>query len=333
MHANVRFGLFAGALSIGIVAQGCSAPPSDSSPHFVHAHAEIVGASSSAAKKAAVKVMEGTESSVQIVELNGFYQGCVDRDGPWSVAVTGSDIQLDNPPLMVVQDDVGCQLVATEVRADQLYEAAGPLPVNGGPSQSSSFTPLASDGGAAQVAFYASGFNTDPSFGTDFTLILFYSPGPNQTSTGTGATYTTNSAGLQALQAPAPDYTVDLSQMVIQTDANQMVVSASGPASLSLGGFPGSGYVIDDGTLPANPTFGQVDALYTSQPPMQLQWNGFAIDATALSLASNQLPVVRNIVIAGGWIGGVRSYQVISIIFEPATDLTPSAKRIQTVRK
>jgi hypothetical protein len=344
MLANSRFALSAGALFIGVAAQGCSQPV-DSSPHFVHGRVAVTsvaasaastdGGTASAVKTAAVKTRDQNfEPGVPLVELNGFYEGCIDRTGPWSVAVTGNSITLDNPPLMVVQGDVNCQLIATEVRADQLYEAATPLQIDSWfPSPASSFTPLVPDG-APQVAFYASGANMDPGYGDDFTLMLFYSPGPNQTSAGTGATYATSSAGLEANQVPAPDYSVDLSEIAIQTDANQTVTSASGPVSFSINGTTGTGYVIDDGTLPTNPTFGDLDALYTGQSPTPVPWNNsFSIDASALSLQWNQLPLVRNVVIAGDWITGVRSYQVISVTFEPATDLTPMIRRIQTVRK
>jgi len=339
MLANARFALSAGALFIGIAAQGCSAPTA-SSPHFVHGSAEISGATSSAAKTDLVKKMVDPAmprySGVQIVELNGFYQGCTDQQGLWSVAVDGSDIQLDNPALMVVQNDVNCQLIATEVRADQLYEASAPLQMSQwGLSQASSFTPLASeDGGAPQVAFYASGINTDPDYYSDFMLLLIYSPGPNDTSVGTGATFTTNSASLQTDQVPAPDYSVDMSQMSVQVDANQMVQSASGPASFNFSDVPGMGYVIDDGTLPPNPTFAQLDALYTGQSPTPIQmWNNFSIDQSAFSLQGNQLPLVRNVVIASEWLNGVASYQFISITFNPANDATAEVKGIRTVRK
>jgi hypothetical protein len=338
MLANARFGLFAGALVIGTLSQGCAAP-TGSSPQFVHARAEVVGGPSATTpmtKRAAIRPMDDSEGAgVQIVELNGYYQGCMDLAGPWSVAVNGADIQLDNPALMVVQNDVNCQLIATEVRADQLYEATSPQQLSvWDPSQASQFTALDSDGGSPQVAFYASGTNTDPGFSGDFTLVLFYSAGANDMTTAMSATYSTSSASVVSDQIPAPDYGVDLSQIEIQTDANQVVMETSGQATFYLNYQSGTGYVIDDGTLPENPTFGQLDAMYTSQSPTLVQGSYFQVDASTFDLQGYQLPLVRNVIIAGGWTNSVTSYQVMSITFNGATDLTSDAKRVlTTIRK
>ncbi len=336
MLQNARFGLLTGALFAGLASTGCSAPTA-ATPHLVHAHAEVALApsapSSSAAKTAEIKPMNVTHSSgVQIVELNGVYQGCVEMSGAWSVAVNGNDVALDNPPLTVVQADFNCQLLVTSVRADQIYTAASPIPTQMGPEQSSSFSAV----GTSEVAFYASAWNMDPGYFGDFTLFLFYSPGPNQTPTGVNATYTTNPASpAQAEQVPAPDYTVDLSQMTIQTDANNWVTSASGPATFNFGSNPGSGYVIDDGTLSANPTFGELDALYKSQTPTPITWyQGFSIDASALSIQWNMLPLVRSVVIGNDWMNGVSGYQNVTITFEPASNAIPDGeKRFQSTKK
>jgi hypothetical protein len=338
MLNNRRLGLLTSALFLGIAAPGCSAE--SGAPHLVHARAEIVGGPSSAsttAKTAAIKPMGVSDASgVQIVEVNGVYQGCLEMSGAWSVAVSGDDVELDNPPLAVVQADFNCQLVITSARADQLYVASSPRPAGGGePQQSSSFTAPSGDDGAPQVAFYASAVNTDPGYFGDFTLLFFYSPGPNQTSTGTTATYTTNTANpVDVNQLPAPDYSVDLSQMTLQTDANNWVTSASGPASFAFNSYPGSGYVIDDGTLPPNPTFGQLDALFTSQTATPIPWGGnFTIDASALSLQGIQLPAVRNVIIGNDWFDGVSAYQNVSIAFASPSDPIPgSGKRIQSAK-
>jgi hypothetical protein len=339
MLANPRIALFTGSLSIGIAALGCSAQPG--APHLVHATAEIVGGpsavSSGTANTAAIKPMLAPPpqaSGVQIVELNGAYQGCVEMSGAWSVAVNGSNVDLDNPPLTVVEADGNCQLVITSVRANQLYVASSPLLAGGEPQQSSSFTAASEDGGTPQVAFYANAVNTDPGYFGDFTLILFYSPEPNQTSTGTTATYTTNSASPAEIdQLPTPNYSVDLSQMTIQTDANNVVTSASGQASFAFNSISGSGYVVDDGTLHDDPTFGQLDALYTSQTPTPIPWDGsFAIDASALSIQGTQLPAVRSVVIGSDSMNGVSAYQNVTIAIAAADDSTPNGeKRAQMV--
>jgi hypothetical protein len=337
MIGNRRLGLLTAALFLGIAAPGCSAP--SDAPHLVHAKAEVAGSmsgtSSGTTKTAAIKPKAmglSDESGVQIVELNGVYQGCVQMSGAWSVAVNGNDgIVLDNPPLEVVQADFNCQLLVTSVRADQIYTASSPIQTGEfGPQQTSSFTVASEDGGAPQVAFYANAWNMDPGYFGDFTLFFFYSPGPNQTSAGTTATYTTNAArDAQTDELPAPDYSVDLSQMTIQTDANGWVTSATGPANFTFNSVQANGYVIDDGTLPANPTFGELDALYTSQSPTQLTCCGnwsFSIDASALSIQWTQLPAVRNVVIGGGW-GGLSTYQNVAITFSPPSGSTPQREK------
>jgi hypothetical protein len=335
MLGNARFVLVTGALFLGIAASGCSAAPG--AAHLVHATAKVEGAPSATPKTASLRAMDDPQdSSVQIVELNGTYEGCLEMSGAWSVAVNGSDVVLDNPPLEVVQADFNCQLLLTSVRADQLYFPTSPLQISDWMGQSSAFSPQASeDGGAPQVAFYASAGNMDPGYFNDFQLLLFYSSAPNETSSGTSATYTTNtSSGAEADQVAAPDYSVDLSQISIQADANGLVTSASGPVSFNYQWTPGSGYVIDDGTLPANPTFGQVDALFTSQTSSPIQWGNFSVDQSAFSLQWNQLPLVRNVVIQNAWGSGLSSYEVVTITFNPPGGETPNfVRKTQVARK
>lgn len=328
MFATRRFGFVAGALLLGGAAQGCSAP-AGSSAQVVHARAELVGSTSSGLKTATASKRPMAETQgpgAQIVEVNGIYQGCTDREGPWSVAIE-SDVALDYPALTVVQNDASCQLIATEVRGDQLYEANAPLPVD--LSATTSFSP---QGAAGSTSFYASVLNLDPGFGGDFTLVLFYSPDVSQTTADMGVTFSTTSAGLVANQIPAPDYGVDMSQMTIQVDANEVVQSASGLAIFNVESIGGLGYVIDYGTLPPSPTFAQLDALYGSQEPASIDWGGFQVDASMLSLEGSTLPVVRNVVIGTDFVNGVRSYQVITIDFEPPVDTTRSPQ-LATVRK
>jgi hypothetical protein len=234
----------------------------------------------------------------------------------------------------------GDDIILDNLRADLIYTASSPILAGEfGPQQAASaFTAASEDGGTPEVAFYANAWNMEPGYFDDFTIALFYSPGPNQTSAGASATYTTDAAGpAWADQVPVPDYSVDLSQVTIQTDANGWVTSASGPVNFTFNSVQGSGYLVDDGTLPANPTFGELDALYTSQTPTPLTCCGhwsFSIDASTLSLQWTQLPAVRNVVIGNEWMAGVSAYQNITITFAPPSGSSPQgAKRIQLAKK
>jgi hypothetical protein len=113
---------------------------------------------------------------------------------------------------------------------------------------------------------------------------------------------------------PPPDYVLDLSTFAFELDARRVVLSVSGEARLTEGRRAGDRYVIDQGTLPERPTFGDYDDVFRKGTPQPLQSPPPAIAGTTLLTVGTSLsePVRRTIVVSRRS-DGVVTYQALRV--------------------
>ena len=100
----------------------------------------------------------------------------------------------------------------------------------------------------------------------------------------------------------------------LRDNANNIVTSATGNASLTDGSTTGTGYVVDDGTLAATPTFGQLDAAYNAGTETAIAGANPTIAASAFHLVGADLDVtnVRTLIIRRVT-SGVAAYQAFKV--------------------
>lgn len=257
-----------------------------------------------------------TPASVRSIQ--GVYgAGCLDRSGAWEIPLNGYSATM--PTLSVVRDNTACTLSVTGILAGTVtapvsYAMASSFPL--GSAFTASAAPFAL-GGVGATEFY-SNFRVQPdlSFAADFTIEMVYSDDAAQVSASKAATFAVQSGSATASAVPAADYTLDLVGITIQVDANNIVQSASGNAQLTDGLVTGDQYVVDMDTLPASPTFAELDAAYLAGTPQNLGGANPTIPVSALSIAGLDLsaPQHRNIIVAHT-VSGTRAYQVFRITF------------------
>lgn len=254
-------------------------------------------------------------TSNAVTAMNGTYTTCLERSGSWSVRLSGTD-PLDNPELSVIKGDTNCVLKLTAIVAGQTFLATPPLTL--GASYQASTAAFAVSGGT--TAFYANAKLDLGGFGTDFAIGLLHSGDPYLTDAGTiSATYATVQSSGQAVLIPPPDHTISFtgaSPLTVQLDANKVVTSVAGSATLIAGLLPGGNYMIDQGTLPASPTYAQVQGVFTG-PGTNITSASQAIPASQFGLVGVSLasPVVRTVIV-GRLLNGLLGYQLIKVTFK-----------------
>jgi hypothetical protein len=111
---------------------------------------------------------------------------------------------------------------------------------------------------------------------------------------------------------PPSDYTLDLTDFTFQLDAQRVVVSVTGDVRLAQGRRSGESYVIDQGSLPDRPTFGDYDEAFRkglrhplASPPVDIPGSAILAVGTAM-----REPVRRTIVVSRST-DGVVTYQAL----------------------
>jgi hypothetical protein len=244
--------------------------------------------------------------------VNGTYgAGCVTRSGAWSARISGS-AGMDNPALSVIMNNTACVLTLTELVGTDTYLATPDIAL--GASYAGSASTFAIDGEA--LAFYANAKLDSLAFASNFTLTIPFSDDPGAASGSTSATYASvSSTGNQAQQVLAPDYAVGFGSLVLRTDVDQVVTTASGTVSLSLGSQAGEFYVVNTNASLGS-DFADIDAAYAAGTPAAV---AATIPAASFSLGGTTLPEHRNIIILHAS-NGVKAYQVVTITFNVATE-------------
>jgi hypothetical protein len=256
-----------------------------------------------------------------LLSVNGTYgAGCTNRaSGSWSMEIA-SGATLDNAPLSVVQGNTGCTLTVTDLVTDAGTRHATPAI-----GLTTSYQGTASSfaiAGSNPIEFYANAKLSSVSFAADFMLTIEFSDDAAGATGSNTANFTSQSATATASAVPAPDYTIDLTGIVLQSDNADTVLSASGNAALANGAVRGQTYVVADGSI--DTSFAAIDEAYTGGTPQTLVGSDagpdmlIAVAAFSLvgtDLTSNQQ---RSLIVANTQ-DGVRGYEVFRITFHPAT--------------
>ncbi len=220
---------------------------------------------------------------------------------------------LDNPALSVVINDTDCVLFVTALRNDTLFSTSDSIQLDTSYRATAARFTNGSDGSV----LYANAELDAKTFAADFNVVVLYSNDPSLASGSNGAHYGTVESSATAGAVPAPDYDLDLSGIVVTTDVNNIVLTATGSATLFTDiGPAGQTYVVvSGGGLTA---YGDIDAAYLSATTPTAIGDG-TIAASVFGLADSDLttPQVDTLIIANT-VAGVRSYQVFEITFNNA---------------
>lgn len=121
-------------------------------------------------------------------------------------------------------------------------------------------------------------------------------------------------------QVPAPDYAVDATGLVVQTNAAHVVEAVDGAVALAAGEHRGDALVVS--TREPGADHAAIDASWSAASPAPLGGGAAErIGAAALALDGEVLArdVARYVTIARA-VDGVRSYQVITLTFRRARE-------------
>ncbi len=258
--------------------------------------------------------------AADLLSVNGKYTSCIDHadDDPWSLAIAGG-APLANAALVVVKDDTDCELtlVSLVTNIDDVDETMGSTPS----------IPLGTDFAVAAssfdvpIAFVANAALSSTDFAANFVLTILYSDDPATSGGNTGSSWVLVSGSASATSVDAPDYGVAI-DLVITTNAEDVVQSATGDVDLTEGAVEGQTYVvvlggglveysaIDAAFVTA---LGALDVEPLPAAPIAIPASDFALGALDLTASP-----VRTLIIANT-VEGVRAYQTFQITFNPAT--------------
>jgi hypothetical protein len=120
--------------------------------------------------------------------------------------------------------------------------------------------------------------------------------------------------------APSPDYTTDLSSVVLQSDAHQKVSSLSGAVDLDFHTVAGDAYLPFHDRSLSGSTFSQLDGLWTANASgavtIAADAGTVAVAASSLVSIGDTLPETSSVVVMRRE-GGVTTYQLLVITFDP----------------
>ena len=245
--------------------------------------------------------------SGDLESVNGSYgAGCRNRTGAWSVEILGG-ATLDNAPLSVVLNDTACVLTLTS-----LHTTAGILDGTPTFALTTAFQATASAFGTP-TDFFANARLSSVAFSTDFVISIVFSEDPALATADNTAQFdvvvaTATAAGA----APVPDFLLDVSGILVRTDVNDVVQSATGSAALSNDVVAGKTFVVVTGG--GLTTHAQLDAAFVGESALTATIPAAAFTLGGTDLTANQ---VRTLIIADT-AEGVASYQAFTITFHPA---------------
>jgi hypothetical protein len=259
-----------------------------------------------------------------LTSVDGIYGAqCTDRSGAWSAAIDGHTGDLANEALTVVQNDTNCILELTALRVivdttETIYLAVPTFDLTADyQTAGSAFRVAPGDGGAAATTFYANALLSSVSFAADFVITVLYSDDPERTTASSTATYSSWSASAVSDLVPAPDYTISMTSLLIQTDVNNVVTDFDQYAQLSAQDQTGEFYVVRANALPETPSYADIHTAFQegtqAAVPVNLQ-----IPATAFSAVLQGRDLTAGVV---GYLiivhaeDGVPSYQLVTITF------------------
>jgi len=265
-----------------------------------------------------VVVTESTRASAlsfaagDLQSVNGTYgAGCTDRSGGWSLLIQ-DEAALVYPALSVVKGNTECVLTMTSIVGTEEYEATPPLAL------ADAFKATASAFGTATepVLFYGNGHLSASTFTADFVVHILYSSTSNPGTGENGAQYAVQSGSVAAESVPAPDYTIDMDAMLVETNNSKIVETATGTANLFDGTVTGQSWVIVT-SLPATPDYSDVDDAFKAGSATEFAPGADpTIPAAAFGIIGEDLTLstVRYLIISNT-VNSVSSYEVLTITF------------------
>ncbi len=265
-----------------------------------------------------VKVSINTAALVdtQLESANGTYgAGCTSRTGAWSAAIAPG-ATLSHPALSVVKGNVGCDLTLTGLVAAGALHDASPIIEMG-----ASFQPISSSFAIASepLAFYANAHLGSLTFSADFLVHLLYSDDPHKGVGGMTARFEEGVTGaFEASSVAAPSYAINLAPLLIETNLEEVVQSATGTIDLIDGEVLGQAWVIVASLAPTA-TYAELDAAFKGAVKTDITGADPQIPAAALTLVGVDLalaPAVRYLIIAN-IDEDVPSYQLWTLTFSP----------------
>ena len=298
MSTRSRHNVLAAICMVGLAAviNGCS------DQEVLHPDVDILNRASQALALGAVDSINGTYGAT-----------CLERAGSWSAGVSGGAL-LAHPALSVIKNDSDCELTLTEIVADGItYDGSPSIGLEGSYQLAASSFMDEGAGGSPPISFYANARMNPTDFSSDFTVTVLYSDDPNIASGSNNASYAEWSSSAVGDHVAAPNYTLE-NGIAVQTDANGVVTLALGSVDLTDGLVTGEHYFVDLGTLPASPTYAQVDAVFEAASPTAISGANPSIPVAAFSLDGATLPVVRTLLIRHVE-NDVPSYQAFRVTF------------------
>jgi hypothetical protein len=247
-------------------------------------------------------------TSGELDSVNGTYTGCTNRTGSWSLEIAGG-AALDNPVLSVILNDTACGLSMTE-----LHTTAGVIAADPGPLALTTSYAGAPPSFAVPIEFYANARLSAVDFAGDFVLSILYSDDPSLAAASNTASFQVAQSSATAQAVPAPDYTIDAAGLVLLTDVNNIIQSATGGADLIDGAVLGQTYVVVNAQ--GLSTYADLDSAYLGGTPAAVT---ATIPAVDFALVGSDLTTaqVRTLIIAN-ISSGVASYEAFAITFNAA---------------
>jgi hypothetical protein len=247
-------------------------------------------------------------AAASLESVNGTYgAGCVNRAGdPWSLPVA-ADPDLEHAELSVVKNNAACVLTLTE-----LVTLDGPLEATPAIVLTTAYVMAASTFGSPPE-FYANAKLSAVSFASNFTLTVLYSDDADLATDEHTADFAVQTGTVTAGSVPAPDHMLNLGDLVIQTDVNDVVQTATGNVDLSGSTVAGTRYAVVDAA--GLDTYDEIDDAFrgATSATIVAEILAAAFDLVGDDLTSTQ---VRTLIIAN-ISNDVNSYQVFEITFNP----------------
>ena len=259
-----------------------------------------------------------TAMAAALRSVNGTYGShCTGRHGGWSVAVNPK-AALAHPTLSVVKGNGACVLTLTSLAADQLFLAVPAIAMSDIYQVSgSAFEPTT----PGVPEFCGNAHLSALTFKQDFVISIAYADYGGLYPCNKTAGFGVVMASAVADSVPAPEYTIDLTHLSVQTDDSDVVQTATGTANLMTEGVGGQHYVVAR-SLPLGPTYGDIDAAFTAGTSIAIAGDDPQIDAELFALVGLDLKTsrVRYLIIVNSD-EVVRSYQLFTITFRAALRL------------
>lgn len=288
-------------VGIAAFAGGCS---SETGGETVGATLTVLDRSSSALAAGTITSINGTYGSA----CGGHNANGLDT---WSLAAGATT-------LAVAKNDTDCVLtIANIVTAGATYAGTPAIALDTSNAWEATPSVFAADG---EASFYANAKISALTFSANFGITLLVSDTQAAASSNKAAAFGTVNGSVTSSTVPAPDYTISMSGMDIEKDADAVVVAATGFAQLGEEAVAGQDYAVHLGSLTSASTIQEMSAAFAgatstgtlaSLTTLQVPASMFELVGLDLDTSTVRTVIVRNLV------DGVPSYQLFTITFTP----------------